>query len=580
MAEAEAEAPQAAELTMEPPAALDEPVDEAVHSEGFTAAMKYIVCQFLEDRHYAQLHKALSKRWDREHSLSAAMKLMEQYGVTLTQQEVDRLSTMDEAKQIEVLVMKMPQQSNEQFQHFFLQLQLIVSTAQRVKQALTEGRPDLVEMALDDAESTGIAPYILKMAIVQAGTEVAALRQQYEAWIRETDAKMARVMRGQDDAMQAQKRLAAAQAQLSAYSSGANDKAKKVLMSLSSGNATALLASTFKGWMTYIKQSKEEREICGEYEDRIELANSKLMEFKEKQLSGVRKVMIKKAHEGDLMLLVDVIKVFKSCVEDAKFDRENGDKIRALEDQLSSFKSSQAENTKRVMARMGASGDQDLVNTCLKAWINFRLEYMKDKEANDAVKAAEAKVNAFMKGHKENAKALLDKMSAGTNTGLLHEVMEGWVTLYVEDKKAKELEDILNSANSKFGEFGERNANNAKTVMERARLHLEEMVLRRHWNAWRLHARLEGTLAQYQAKIEAKKQQLYQVQQMFRSFAAQLEAGLREDVTDHKLAKKSQKSMNRSNEGSVSLPNIHSGRNTPKSSGRVTPTGPREAWAN
>jgi len=579
MGEAMAEAP-GPELTMEPPAALEEPVDEAVHSEGFTAAMKYIVCQFLEDRHYAQLHKALSKRWDREHSLSAAMKLMEQYGVTLTQQEMERISTMDEAKQIEVLVMKMPQQSNEQFQHFFLQLQLIVSTAQRVKQALTEGRPDLVEMALDDAESTGIAPYILKMAIVQAGTEVAALRQQYEAWIRETDAKMARVMRGQDDAMQAQKRLAAAQAQLSAYSTGANDKAKKVLMSLSSGNAQALLTSTFKGWGTYIKQSKEEREICGEYEDRIELANAKLMEFKDKQLNGVRSMMMKKAAQGDQMLLADIIKVFRSCVEDAKFDRDNGDKIRALEEQLSSFKSSQADNTKRVMARMGAQGDQDLVNTCLKAWINFRLEYLKDKEANDAVKAAEAKVNQFMNGHKENAKALLNKMSAGTDTGLMHEVMESWVTLYTEDKKAKELEEILNSANSKFGEFGERNANNAKTVMERARLHLEEMVLRRHWNAWRLHARLEGTLAQYQAKIEAKKQQLYQVQQMFRGFAAQLEAGLREDVTDAKAPKKSQKSMNRSNEGSVSLPNIHSGRNTPKSSGRVTPTGPREAWAN
>jgi len=296
----------------------------------------------------------------------------------------------------------------------------------------------------------------------------------------------------------------------------------------------------------------------------------------------VRKVMMKKAHEGDQLLLQDVIKVFKSCVEDAKFDRDNGDKIRALEEQLASFKSSQAENTKRVMARMGASGDQDLVNTCLKAWINFRLEYLKDKEANDAVKADEAKVNQFMSGHKENAKALLNKMSAGTDTGLMHEVMEAWVTLYVEDKKQKELEEILNSANSKFGEFGERNANNAKTVMERARLHLEEMVLRRHWNAWRLHARLEGTLAQYQAKIEAKKQQLYQVQQMFRKFAAQLEAGLREDVTDHKLAKKSQKTMNRGNEGSVSLPNITGDRHiTPKSSGRATPTGPpREAWAN
>lgn len=137
MGEAVAEAPQGAELTMEPPPALEEPVDEAVHSEGFTAAMKYIVCQFLEDRHYAQLHKALSKRWDREHSLSAAMKLMEQYGVTLTQQEVDRLSTMDEAKQIEVLVMKMPQQSNEQFQHFFLAI-----AAYSLHSAAREAGPD------------------------------------------------------------------------------------------------------------------------------------------------------------------------------------------------------------------------------------------------------------------------------------------------------------------------------------------------------------------------------------------------------------------------------------------------------
>lgn len=571
-----------AEATMLPetkPADLEDApdlpeADEAPMSEGFTAAMKYIVCQFLEDRHYSQLHKALSARWDREHSLSAAMKLMEQYGVVLTQAEITRLSQMDEAKQIEVLVMKMPQQSNEQFQHFFLQLQLIVSTAQRVKQALSEGRPDLVETALDDAESTGIAPYILKMAIVQAGTEVLTLRQQYEAWIKETDAKMAKVMRGQDDAMQAQKRLAAAQAQLSAYSAGANDKAKKVLMSLSSGNTQAIKTAAFKGWAQYIKQSKEEREICGEYEDRIELANKRLMEFKEKQLSGVRKVMMKKAAEGDALLLQAVIKTFVSVVEEAKWDRENGDKVRALEEQLQNFKSSQAENTKRVMARMGAAGDEDLISMCFKAWINFHQDYQKDKEANDAVKAAEAKVNAFMKGHAENAKGLLNKMSDSTSTGLMHEVMEAWVTMYLEEKKEKELEEILNSQQAKFSEFGNRNANNAKTVMERARLHLEEMVLRRHWNAWRLHARLEGTLAQYAAKIEAKKQQLYQVQQMFRQFAAKLEAGLREDdVTDHKLHKKKTANyggMSR-NDGSVSLPDIHSGRkgsSTPGSGGR------------
>merc|ERR1719178_207831 len=127
------------------------------------------------------------------------MKLMEQYGVTLTQQEVDRLSTMDEAKQIEVLVMKMPQQSKEQFQHFFLQLQLIVSTATRVRTALEQGRADLVEQAMDDADSTGISQYILKMSIVQAGSEVTNLKKQHAAWCKDAEGKMSRLVRGQED---------------------------------------------------------------------------------------------------------------------------------------------------------------------------------------------------------------------------------------------------------------------------------------------------------------------------------------------------------------------------------------------
>merc|ERR1712151_1287220 len=139
-----------------------------------------------------------------------------------------------------------------------------------------------------------------------------------------------------------------------------------------------------------------------------------------------------------------------------------------------------------------------------------------------------------------------------------------------EDKRERELEDILNSANSKFSEFSDRNSTNAKSVMERARLHLEEMVYRRHWNAWRLYARMEATEFMYRAKIEAKKQQLYGVQQMFRQFAAQLEAGMKEQDSARELYKRRTKTMSKS-EGAVSLPDIHSGRYTatPKSSGRV-----------
>merc|ERR1712048_1021647 len=145
-------------------------------------------------------------------------------------------------------------------------------------------------------------------------------------------------------------------------------------------------------------------------------------------------------------------------------------------------------------------------------------------------------------------------MSAGTDSGLKHSMMSAWCQQYLEDKRERELEDILNSANSKFSEFSDRNSTNAKSVMERARLHLEEMVYRRHWNAWRLYARMEATEFMYRAKIEAKKQQLYGVQTMFRQFAAQLEAGMKDQDSARELSKfKRTKTFSKS-DGAVSLP--------------------------
>merc|ERR1719460_3418304 len=111
---------------------------------------------------------------------------------------------------IEALVSKMPQQSKEQFQHFFLQLQLIVSTATRERRALEDGRSDLVEQAMEDAESTGISQYILKMSIVQAGSEVNNLKRQHAAWVKDAEAKMSRLVKGQEDAVLAKQRLAKA----------------------------------------------------------------------------------------------------------------------------------------------------------------------------------------------------------------------------------------------------------------------------------------------------------------------------------------------------------------------------------
>jgi len=124
------------EMTMTPEQTLPDSVQK-----GLSASVKYLASNFLKEKHYSKVSSSLANRWDKYQSLSAAMKLMEQHGVVLSPEETERLSSLGEAQMIESLVTKMPQQSKEQFQHFFLQLQLIVSTASRVRQASNKAVP-------------------------------------------------------------------------------------------------------------------------------------------------------------------------------------------------------------------------------------------------------------------------------------------------------------------------------------------------------------------------------------------------------------------------------------------------------
>lgn len=577
---------------------------DAAASLGLQASVKYVVCQFLEDNHYDMLAEALSTRWDRLHSLSAAMKLMEQYGVILKPEEVEKLSEMDEMQQINALVMKMPQQSNEQFQHFFLQLQLIVSTATRVRRALEEGKPEQVEEALNDAESTGIAPYILKMAIVQAGSEVSGLKRTLEAFIKECDAKMSKLIRGQEDAMTAQKKLAAAQAQLSQFTTSGNEKAKKVLMSLAGGSSSAMKASTFHGWAGYTRQMKQEASIRAEYEERIEEAERRLIEYKAQQISNIRGVLMKKVGEEQQLLIQECFKTFKDLLEEKKWNAENAAKVAELEAKIAATAASQKEGQMKLMMRMGSDNDTNITMAALQAWIQFSVEYKKDKETEDRVKAAEQEVQAFLKGKSDSAKQLLNKMSSGTDSGLVTMVWQAWVQLHEEEKQQREMEDILNNSAGRFGAFSDRNADSAKKAMSKATYHVEYMCYLRTFNAWRLEAKTEKTYGAFQGKIDAKKQQLMGVQQMFRNFAQQLESGLKDGADsgrDLRDGPPAHWRMKRNEQGSVSLPDIHAkqrgpGSGTPKQAGSgsrrgvpATPTRspaaedpppqkPREAW--
>mmetsp|Transcript_41382 Transcript_41382/g.95897 ORF Transcript_41382/g.95897 Transcript_41382/m.95897 type:complete len:567 (+) Transcript_41382:68-1768(+) len=532
--------------------------DATTSTRALLETEKYMAREFVSEKHYRSIHQALASRWDRLHSLSAAMKLMEEYGVKLSPEEEKRLSTMDESQQINALVMKMPQQSNEQFQQFFLQLQLLVSTATRVRRALEEGRPELVEEALNDADSTGISPYILRMAIVQAGSEVAMLKEQYLNWLREVDGKCGRLIRGQEDCRTAQMKLAAAQSQLAQYTTSQNEKAKKVIMNFAMQSDKGLLSSTFGGWKSHVKQAKWENEIRKDYADRIDEAERRLAEYKETRLGKVRGVMTKKAMMNDSAVVQEAFKAWKDEIKDSKDVADNAARIKELEAKLGNLRDAQVENTKKVMMRMSADTDSALMQMVFQAFVAHHQDVQKDKEFENMVGQAEAKIKEFQKNQSEGAKKVLEKMGGTTDTGLIQQSFTGWKDVWEDAKREAEIESIINGQNSKFASFSNRTKDSGMHVMDRARFHFEQAVMLRVLGLWRLETRMEITLKTYQAKIEAKRGQLVGVQHMFRKFAAELESSFKasQDTSrDLRDGPPPGRRLSR-NDGTVSLPDI------------------------
>merc|ERR1711988_775021 len=183
---------------------------------------------------------------------------------------------------------------------------------------------------------------------------------------------------------------------------------------------------------------------------------------------------------------------------------------------------------KKVLGRLNAGSDQGLLTLCLTAWVQFIAEYNKNREFEDAVKAEEKKIAEFMAKHKENSKSVLNRMSSATDSGLVQQCFASWVEVYTEQKKANELEDMLNSASGRFNEFSSRNKSSAKGAMDRSAEAAENNVLILFFWYWKREVKTARMTRYAKEKNSKKKQQLIGVKGLFKNFANELEAGLKE----------------------------------------------------
>merc|ERR1719217_1297317 len=348
--------------------------------------------------------------------------------------------------------------------------------------------------------------------------------------------------------MRTQSQLMALQGQLDKFGGTQNEKSKKVMMGVAANNDKALKQCIFTTWLGYQIKMKSEKDIRDKFEAEIEYAEAKLMEYKQNQMNNVRNVLMRKSAEGDGNLMIQVWKAWADEVKETKNEAGSQAEMKAIEAKLAGFAAAQAENTKKVMTRMSAGSDLGLLSVVMGSWKQWLEDYKKNKDQEDAVKAQEAQVAEFLAKKKEKAQSIIDKMNASTDSGLVEHVVSTWCQMYSDNKKAAELERVMIEQQEKFAALNGRQKDNAKGVMSRVNEMMALNLMLRHFTMWALDAKMERTMRYYNTKMENKKAQLSSVQTLFKTFASQLDQGLKEDKKGD---------SGRREDGSVSLPDIH-----------------------
>merc|ERR1719281_1623249 len=229
--------------------------------------------------------------------------------------------------------------------------------------------------------------------------------------------------------------------------------------------------------------------------------------------------------------------------------------MKAMEAKLAGASAAQTENTKKVMSRMAAGSDNALLTVVLGSWVQWLADYKKNKDMEDAVKKQEAQMQEYLKQKKDGAKAVLDKMNSATDSGLVEHVISTWAQSYKEKMEALKMEALMAENEARFGALNGRQKDNAKGVMSRVNEQMDLNMMLKHFSAWATDTKLERIMRHYNSKMDSKKHQLQSVQHLFKSFAQQLDQGLKGEDSARDSS-----SRRRKEDGSVSLPDINAKR--------------------
>jgi len=513
--------------------------------------------QFFDEWHYRILHSGFADECDRVQCIDLLLDIFEMEGMEVTADEKKELAQMeDESNMIAQMVSKMPMSARKTFEHFVLQLQLVVSTTTQVRHGLAECASAEKDKDIGDGEErykealsrlascfsdgeTGPGQQILKECIIEAGKQIHEAVEMHKSWKACTEDRIKRLTSCQDDAEHARQQLAAVNSQLDSFKGEQSSKSKAVLIGMASKNDQQLVHTIFSTWLGWLMNHKLNGEIHDKFKKQISDAEETLLNFKQKQLGLSRSMLTRGAAGGDTAVKAEVLRFWYKYVIEEGHTREMDKKVEEAQKRLNDCRQAAKDASKSVMTRMSAGNDKSLVHLCWTSWIACMDELRMDKEIDALAKKSEGQFKDFMNTKSEQARGVLDRMAGSSDSGLLHNVLTYWVEEVKEVKRQRDIEGIMHGNNDRFKSLNVKQKGAARSVASKANRTEEENIILCFWFAWSTEAAVQRVIKTYGSKLDQKKGQLDAVQTMFRSFANQLEQGIGNSPRSHRKSQRS-----------------------------------------
>merc|ERR1740120_44889 len=426
---------------------------------------------------------------------------------------------------IDAAVKKMNNELRHNLEHFALQLQLIVSTATRVRCALEHEDEQEVVSIMDHGDA-GITQHIMKRTVVEAGHEIVELRDVHEGWSKDMGGRLNRLSTLAEEQERNRQELDRVNAEIAAFHGKQNSKATKAVMGMCDQSNATLLKAAFGGWSGWYINFKGTRHIHEKFQAEIVQAKAKLKEMKGQSTNSIKRSLMANSDKADAMLLQDVVQRWAGHVKSEKQEKAERLKLETGMAHLETLRSDQKASAKKNLMRMTGDSDTSLTTMCFQAWAKNKEEERKQKEFEEREAKLQADLANMKAGAKGGNKGVLARVSEAGSAGLLANIFVHWRDHAKTEGRARHLEETLQASEGKFKSLNATQKGNAKNAAQSA-IQLEESnYLMQLFMNWKAEVDVQRVISHYSGKMQGKTQQLQQVQTMFKDFSSKLEQGI------------------------------------------------------